>query len=162
MRDTRHFLSFLFVFRGLRSKTLVFVDRVSIRHSRHFRQNPLFSVRGKRLAKTPLLSSRNTKCRSSYRKSLQLWETDLYTPPVLRGAAIFDNSAAAVYKIPSPKDPEFYTPLALNCQKGERLPAPEVYKNLSPKLHLAITKPLAIANGQCLAHSGLVFPFPLL
>ena len=28
-----------------------------------------------------------------------------------------------------PKDPEFYTPLALNCQKG---PAPEVYKNQSP------------------------------
>ena len=32
-------------------------------------------------------------------------------------------------KIPSPKGPEFYTPLALNCQKGQRLPAPEVYKN---------------------------------
>ena len=26
------------------------------------------------------------------------WETDFYTPPVLGGAALFDNSAAAVYK----------------------------------------------------------------
>ena len=30
------------------------------------------------------------------------------------------------------KGPEFYTPLALNCQKGHHLPAPEVYKNQSP------------------------------
>ena len=35
------------VFRGLRSKALVFVDRVFIRHSRRFRQNPLFSAGGK-------------------------------------------------------------------------------------------------------------------
>ena len=28
----------------------------------------------------------------------------------------------------APKDPEFYTPLALNCQKGQHLPALEVYK----------------------------------
>ena len=28
-----------------------------------------------------------------------LWETDFYTPPVLGGAALFDNSAPAVYKI---------------------------------------------------------------
>ena len=35
------------VFRGLRSKALVFVDRVSIRRFRRFRQNPLFSVGGK-------------------------------------------------------------------------------------------------------------------
>ena len=31
-----------------------------------------------------------------------------------------------------PKDPEFYTPLALNCQKGQQLSALEVYKNQSP------------------------------
>ena len=31
------------------------------------------------------------------------------------------------------KDPEFYTPLALNCQKGQHLPALEVYKNQSPR-----------------------------
>ena len=37
-------------------------------------------------------------------------------------------------KILCPKDPEFYTPLALNCQKGQHLPAPEVYKNQSPIL----------------------------
>ena len=46
------------------------------------------------------------------------WETDFYTPPVLGGAALFGNSAPAVYKKPVPEDPEFYTPLALNCQKG--------------------------------------------
>ena len=26
------------------------------------------------------------------------WETDFYAPPVLRGAALFDNAAPAVYK----------------------------------------------------------------
>ena len=31
-------------------------------------------------------------------------------------------------RILCPKDPEFYTPLALNCQKGQHLLAPEVYK----------------------------------
>ena len=30
--------------------------------------------------------------------------------------------------IPCPKDPEFYTLLALNSQKGQHVPAPEVYK----------------------------------
>ena len=35
-------------------------------------------------------------------------------------------------KILCPKDPEFHTPLALNCQKGQHLPALEVYKNQSP------------------------------
>ena len=50
--------------------------------------------------------------------SLRIWDTDFYTSQVLGGAALFENSAAAVYKNSSPKDPEFYTPLALNCQKG--------------------------------------------
>ena len=36
-------------------------------------------------------------------------------------------------KILCPKDPEFYTRVALNCQKGRHLPALEVYKNHSPK-----------------------------
>ena len=31
------------------------------------------------------------------------WDTDFYTPPVLGGAALFDNSAAAVYKNPVPQ-----------------------------------------------------------
>ena len=35
-------------------------------------------------------------------------------------------------KILCPKDPEFYTPLALNSQKGQHLPALKVYKNQSP------------------------------
>ena len=30
------------------------------------------------------------------------WETDFYTPHVLGGAALFDNSAPAVYKIQGP------------------------------------------------------------
>ena len=32
----------------------------------------------------------------------RLWETDFYTPPVLGGAALFDNSAPAVYEIQGP------------------------------------------------------------
>ena len=38
-------------------------------------------------------------------------------------------------KILCPKDPEFYTPLALNCQKGQHLPALEVYKIQFPNKH---------------------------
>ena len=30
------------------------------------------------------------------------WETDFYTPPVLGGAALFDNSAPALYSIQGP------------------------------------------------------------
>ena len=48
-------------------------------------------------------------------KSQSIWETEFYTPQVLGGAALFDNSAGAVYKNPSPKDPEFYTLLVLHC-----------------------------------------------
>ena len=33
---------------------------------------------------------------------LKVWETDFYTPPVLGGAALLENSAPAVYKIPVP------------------------------------------------------------
>ena len=47
VRDTRHFRHIFVFFRGLRSKALVFVDRVSIRHFRRFRQKTLFSVGGK-------------------------------------------------------------------------------------------------------------------
>ena len=62
------------------------------------------------------------------------WETDIYTPPVLGGAGFFDNSAPAVYKkYCALRTLNFYTPLALNCLKGHHLPAPEVYKNQSPK-----------------------------
>ena len=31
-----------------------------------------------------------------------MWETDFYTPPVLGGCALLDNSAPAVYKIQGP------------------------------------------------------------
>ena len=37
-------------------------------------------------------------------------------------------------KILCPKDPDFYTPLALKRAKGQHLPALEVYKNQSPIL----------------------------
>ena len=56
----------------------------------------------------------------------------LYTSSAGR-CAVFDNSAAAVYKNLVLKDPEYYTPLALNCQKGQHLPALEVYTNRSPE-----------------------------
>ena len=36
-------------------------------------------------------------------------------------------------KIMCANDPEFYTPLALNCAKGQHLPAPEVYNYQSPR-----------------------------
>ena len=39
-------------------------------------------------------------------------------------------------KILCPKDPQFYTPLALNCQKGQCLPAPVVFRNQSPMFRL--------------------------
>ena len=60
------------------------------------------------------------------------WETDFYAPPVLWSAAFLTIQRQRCIKILHPKDPQFYTPLALNCQKGQHLPAPEVYKNQSP------------------------------
>ena len=42
-------------------------------------------------------------------------------------------------KILCPKDPEFFSPLALNCQKGQHLPALHVYKNQSPSVMVAIS-----------------------
>ena len=33
---------------------------------------------------------------------IKLWETDFYTPPLLRGAALLDSSAPAVHKNPVP------------------------------------------------------------
>ena len=35
---------------------------------------------------------------SLIKKTVHLWETDFHIPPVLGGAALFDNSAPAVYK----------------------------------------------------------------
>ena len=44
---------------------------------------------------------------------------DLYTPPVLGGVALFDNSASGVYKIQSPwGTSNVYALLALTGQKG--------------------------------------------
>ena len=39
-------------------------------------------------------------------------------------------SAPACIKILCPKEPDFYTPLALKTAKGQHLPALEVYKTL--------------------------------
>ena len=43
-------------------------------------------------------------------------------------------------RILCPKDSEFYTPLALNRQKGQHLPALEVYKNQSPNYYRMISE----------------------
>ena len=46
---------------------------------------------------------------------------------------------------------DFYTPLALNCEKGQHLPAPEVYKNQSPKKKENCPNSLIyIRNNRCL------------
>ena len=39
---------------------------------------------------------------SSNRNQFMIWETDFYTPLVLRDAAFFNNSAPAVYENPVP------------------------------------------------------------
>ena len=59
-------------------------------------------------------------------------------------------------KILCPKEPEFYTPLALNRQKGQHLPAPEVYKNQSPKLGWSLTSGRRMSgSGRFQGKSGL-------
>ena len=47
----------------------------------------------------------------------QKWETDFYTPPVLRGAAFFTVQRQRCIKFRVLREQAFYTPLALNCQK---------------------------------------------
>ena len=71
----------------------------------------------------------------------------------------FDNSAPAVYKIQGPWAQDFYTPLALNCQKGQHLPALEVYKNQSPTM----TENTMKENLRIYPFSALsrCFPYPL-
>ena len=80
----------------------------------------------------PLLSVRLQKRMLMPAAPLPTGRLIFYTPPVLGGTALFDNLAPMVRKIQCPKDPEFYTPLVLNCGKGQHLPALEVYKNQSP------------------------------
>ena len=53
---------------------------------------------------------------------LQCWEV----PPFF----IIQRQWCIKFRVLGAQD--FYTPLALNCQKGQHLPALEVYKNLSP------------------------------
>ena len=52
---------------------------------------------------------------------------------MLGGADLFDIQRQRCIQILCPEDPDFYTPLALNCQKGQHLPAQEVYKISLPK-----------------------------
>ena len=53
----------------------------------------------------------------------EIWETDCYTPPVLGGARLLPFQCQRCIKILCPKDPDFYTPLALKTAKGQHLPA---------------------------------------
>ena len=50
-------------------------------------------------------------------------------------------------KILCPKDPDFYTPLALKTAKGQHLPALVVYKNLSPIFSVKRSKLLVLFLG---------------
>ena len=67
-------------------------------------------------------------------------ETDFYTPPVLGATALIAVQHQRCMKILRPKDPEFYTLLALNSSHGQHFPALEVYKNQSPYLQASKSK----------------------
>ena len=59
------------VFRGLRSKAFIFVDRMPLRHFRRCRQNPLFSVGAKTpFDKNPVLVLPNKLAAPSPRKTV--------------------------------------------------------------------------------------------
>ena len=51
------------------------------------------------------------------------WEIDFYTAPVLEVLLFSTIRRQWCIKLLRPKDHEFYTPLELNCQKWQRLPA---------------------------------------
>ena len=51
-------------------------------------------------------------------------------------------------KILCPKDPDFYTPLALKTAKGQHLPALEVYKNPSPNWLNSSKSPVEVMSGS--------------
>ena len=57
-----------------------------------------------------------------------MWETDFYTPPMLGGAALSDNSAPAVYTISASSGTGFVFTAGTELLKGQHLPALEVYK----------------------------------
>ena len=59
--------------------------------------------------------SRSVSQKESGTQKGSLWETDFYTPPVLGGAALFENSAPAVYKVQGPLGTEFL------CTAGSEL-----------------------------------------
>ena len=56
------------------------------------------------------------------------WETD----SVLGGAALLTIQRQRCINFRVLRAQDFYTPLVLNCQKGQHLPALEVYENQSP------------------------------
>ena len=61
-----------------------------------------------------------------------VWETDFYTSPVLRGAALCRFQRQRCITFTALRAQDFHTPLALKTAKGQRLAALEVYKNQSP------------------------------
>ena len=75
--------------------------------------------------------------------SLSLWETDFYTPPLDKCWEVLPFLTIQHHRCITflcPDDPECYTPLALNCQRGQQpLPALEVYKNQSSTLSLSLS-----------------------
>ena len=117
--------------RGLGSKALVLLVRTQIRN---FRKTPSFGREQRHGLPKALFSGPRLKSQSANEiatkipyKSAEMrveiateiaanpdlpflaffgkWETDFYTPPVLGGAAVSDNSARAVHKILAPSRP---------------------------------------------------------
>ena len=89
----------------------------------------------------------STSSRLLPRNPLKMWDSNpLSEPPrtCVAGRLIFIHlqcwevmpfcrfQRQRCIKILCPKDPDFYTPLALKRAKGQHLPALEVYKNHSP------------------------------
>ena len=67
-------------------------------------------------------------------------------------------------KILCPKDPDFYTPLALKTAKGQQIPAPVVYKNLSPNICEAVSTTEVCSSSSlllcnCVTFGPLLFCF---
>ena len=83
-----------------------------------------------------------------------VWATDFYTPPVLGGAALCRFQRQQCIKILCPKDPDFYTPLALKTAKGQHLPALEVYKNQSPIVGANVMMTVALVLVCALSFKG--------
>ena len=78
-----------------------------------------------------------------------MWETDFYTPQVLGGAALLTIQHQRCIKFRVLRGGNFYTPLPLNCQKGQRLAALEVYKNQSPNMDWGLSWTYSLLDFTC-------------